>query len=219
MPLFPSPEPAVSCIDDLDFFKDFENEFPPIVYNDALTSKSDHSTEPTLCPQHIDEFDLKDETSLYEYDEKEQNVLYFNDLFPLNIVYPDNLKLDKGNNENEVDMIQSSGGSENTNKLVDESHDKINNMLFYLNKNLYVRFGISFDPKRYYKDGGCARMLQRPRYGYCKNHKKTVKTGQTRTREQKECTRAESLIAKRSNSQPWSTMVNSQKTKTLKIPK
>nr|GEV47661.1 hypothetical protein [Tanacetum cinerariifolium] len=50
MPLFPSPESLVSCIDDLDFFKNFENEFPAIVYNDALTSKSDFSTEPTLCP-------------------------------------------------------------------------------------------------------------------------------------------------------------------------
>ncbi|GKC24622.1 hypothetical protein Tco_1026772, partial [Tanacetum coccineum] len=67
MSLLPSPEPSVSCIDDLDFFKDFENEFPAIVYNDALTSKSDFSTVPTLCPQHIDEFDLKDETSLSEY--------------------------------------------------------------------------------------------------------------------------------------------------------
>nr|GEV91448.1 hypothetical protein [Tanacetum cinerariifolium] len=74
MPLFPSPEPKVSCIDDLDFFKDFENEFPAVVYNDALTSKLDFSTEPTLCPQHIDEFDLKDETSLSDYDEVEQNV-------------------------------------------------------------------------------------------------------------------------------------------------
>ncbi|GKF66451.1 hypothetical protein Tco_0192968, partial [Tanacetum coccineum] len=34
MPSFPSPEPEVSCFDDLDFFKDFENEFPAIVYND-----------------------------------------------------------------------------------------------------------------------------------------------------------------------------------------
>ncbi|GJZ59674.1 hypothetical protein Tco_0615490 [Tanacetum coccineum] len=41
MPSFPSPELTVSCFDDLDFFKDFENEFPAIVYNDALTSKSD----------------------------------------------------------------------------------------------------------------------------------------------------------------------------------
>nr|GEU37101.1 hypothetical protein [Tanacetum cinerariifolium] len=61
-----------------------------IVYNDALTSKSDFL--PILCPQHIDEFDLKDETTLSEYDKVEQNVLYFNDLFPFNIIYPDELK-------------------------------------------------------------------------------------------------------------------------------
>ncbi|GJZ57506.1 retrovirus-related pol polyprotein from transposon TNT 1-94 [Tanacetum coccineum] len=110
MPLFPSPEPSVSCIDDLDFFKDFENEFPAIVYNDALTFKSDFLTEPSLCPQHIDEFDLKDETSLSEYDEVEQNILYFNDLFPFNIIYPDDQKLDKDNDDNEIDMIRSSRG-------------------------------------------------------------------------------------------------------------
>ncbi|GKD83367.1 hypothetical protein Tco_1350206 [Tanacetum coccineum] len=31
MPPLPSPEPAISCFDDLDFFKDFENKFPAIV--------------------------------------------------------------------------------------------------------------------------------------------------------------------------------------------
>ncbi|GJY34989.1 hypothetical protein Tco_0420367 [Tanacetum coccineum] len=59
MPSFSSPDPTVSYFDNLDYFKDFENEFPAIVYNDALTSKSEFSTEPTLSPQHIDEFDLK----------------------------------------------------------------------------------------------------------------------------------------------------------------
>ncbi|GJY91904.1 hypothetical protein Tco_0507686 [Tanacetum coccineum] len=100
---------TVSCFDDLDFFKDFENEFSAIVYNDVLTSKSDYLTEPTLSPQHIDEFDLKDETSLSEYDKVEQNVLYFNDLFPFNIIYPDDLNLDKDNEDNKIDIIQSSG--------------------------------------------------------------------------------------------------------------
>nr|GEV07922.1 hypothetical protein [Tanacetum cinerariifolium] len=75
MPSFPLPKTTVSYFDDLDFFKDFENEFPTIVYNDALTSKSDFLTEPTLSPQHIDEFNLNDETSLSECDEEEQNVL------------------------------------------------------------------------------------------------------------------------------------------------
>nr|GEW95850.1 hypothetical protein [Tanacetum cinerariifolium] len=99
MPLFPSLEPKVSCIDDLDFIKDFKNEFPAIVYNDALTFKSNFSTEPTLCPQHIDEFDLNNETSLSEYDEDEQNILYFIDLFPFNIIYHDDLMSGKDNDD------------------------------------------------------------------------------------------------------------------------
>ncbi|GJU83507.1 hypothetical protein Tco_1285872 [Tanacetum coccineum] len=104
LPSLPSPEPTISYFDDLDFFKDFENEFPAIVYNDALTSKSYFLTEPTLCPQHIDEFDFKDETSLSECDEGEQNVLYFNNLFPFNVIYPDDLKLDTDNDNDEIDI-------------------------------------------------------------------------------------------------------------------
>ncbi|GJT05915.1 hypothetical protein Tco_0840377 [Tanacetum coccineum] len=45
MPSFSSPEPGVSYFNDLDFFKDFENEFLAIIYNDDLTSKSDLLTE------------------------------------------------------------------------------------------------------------------------------------------------------------------------------
>nr|GEZ79828.1 hypothetical protein [Tanacetum cinerariifolium] len=162
-----------------------------IVYNDALTSKSDFSTELTLCPQHIDEFNLKDETSLSEYDEVEQNVLYFNDVFLVNIIYPDDINSNKDNDDNEINMIQSFGGNENTqgsNNLLEGSQNKIykvfimksfvmelnvnivawnylvNGMLFNLIKILYVPFGISFNPKWYYKDGDCTRMLRRPRY-------------------------------------------------------
>ncbi|GJT49522.1 hypothetical protein Tco_0975679 [Tanacetum coccineum] len=130
-PLFPSPEPTASCIDDLDFFKDFENEFSAIVYNDALTSIS------------------------------------------MNLI----LKMKhRCNDDNKIDMIQSSRGNENTqgsNELLEESHDKINKvfiiksfvtelnvnivawnyfvneMLFNLIKNLYVPFGILFDPIRH----------------------------------------------------------------------
>nr|GEX44077.1 hypothetical protein [Tanacetum cinerariifolium] len=68
MPSFPPPKPTVNCFDDLVFFIGFENEFLAIVYNEAQTSKSDLLTEPILSLQHIDEFDLKDETSLSECD-------------------------------------------------------------------------------------------------------------------------------------------------------
>ncbi|GJW30159.1 hypothetical protein Tco_0047034 [Tanacetum coccineum] len=40
MPSSLSPEPMIAYIDDLDFFKDFKDEFPAIAYND-LKSKSD----------------------------------------------------------------------------------------------------------------------------------------------------------------------------------
>ncbi|GJZ13069.1 hypothetical protein Tco_0548299, partial [Tanacetum coccineum] len=187
MPSLPSPEPTVSCFDDLDFFNDFGNEFPAIVYNDAQTSKSDLLAEPILNPQHIDKFDLNDETSLSKYDEEEQNVLYFNDLFPFNIIHLNDLKSKKDNDNNEVDIIQSSRGNEITqgsNMISETSHDKIiktfrtgsfvmnlkvniviwnyYGMLFYLIMNLYVPFGVPFDPKRYYKDGVYTRMLRRP---------------------------------------------------------
>ncbi|GKD67796.1 hypothetical protein Tco_1321886 [Tanacetum coccineum] len=42
----------------------------------------------------------------------------------------------------------------------------VNGMLFNLIKNLYVPFGISFDPKRYYKDGEYTRILLMPRYDF-----------------------------------------------------
>ncbi|GKB42140.1 hypothetical protein Tco_0887082 [Tanacetum coccineum] len=183
MPLFPSPEPIVSYFDDLDYFKDFEKEFPAIVYNDALTSKLDSLTVPAVSPHHIDELDLKNDTSLSKYDEEEQNVVYFNDLFPLNIIYPNDLKSDKDNDDDEIDIIQSSGGNvinidtKGSNKLLETSHDRIRKIYNvrsfimelkvnimgwnYLNnwmplnliKNLYVSIGIPFDPKRFYKDG------------------------------------------------------------------
>ncbi|GJY89846.1 putative reverse transcriptase domain-containing protein [Tanacetum coccineum] len=103
--------PTVSYFNDLDFFKDFENAFPAIVYNDALTSKSDFLTEPTISIQHIDEFNLKDKTSLSECDKEEQNVLYFNDVFPFNVIYPDDSKSDKNNDDDKIDIKQSLGGN------------------------------------------------------------------------------------------------------------
>ncbi|GJS98728.1 hypothetical protein Tco_0819898 [Tanacetum coccineum] len=190
MPSFPTPEPTVSYFDDLDFFKDFEKEFPAIVYNDALTSKSDFLTEPTVSPQHIDEFNLKDESSLSKCKEEEQNVLYLNDLFPFNVIYPDDSKSDKDNDEDKIDIEHYSGDlsieplpnvikidSQWSNKLFKTSHDTSNKLfknktfvkelgtnvmtwnflckgiLVNLIKNLYVPFGIPFDPKLFYKDG------------------------------------------------------------------
>ncbi|GKB06763.1 hypothetical protein Tco_0834996, partial [Tanacetum coccineum] len=133
MPLLPSHEPTVSYFDDLDYFKDFDKEFPTIVYNDALTSKLNFLSEPTVSPQYIDEFNLKDETSLSECDKEEQNVLCLNDLFPFNVICLDDSKSDKDNDDDKIDIEQSSWGNvintddgtyaQGSNKLLKTSHD------------------------------------------------------------------------------------------------
>nr|GEW11305.1 hypothetical protein [Tanacetum cinerariifolium] len=104
MPSFSSSEPTVSYFDDFDYFKNFEKEFLAIGYNDALTSKLDFS-EPTVSPQHIDEFD---ETSFSKCDGGEQNIIYFNYIFPFNVIYLDDLS-DKDNDNDKIDIEQSSG--------------------------------------------------------------------------------------------------------------
>ncbi|GKB02727.1 hypothetical protein Tco_0830816 [Tanacetum coccineum] len=173
IPSFPPHKPTTSYIHDLDFFNDFKNKFPAIVYNNAQTSKSDLLTEPILNPRHINEFN--NETSVSEYDEEEQNILYFNDIFPFNIIRPNDLKSGKDKNDNDVAIIHSSEGNEithRTNMLMDTSCDKIdkffneesfvlelnvnivtwtylfNGMLLCFIMNLYVPFSILFDPKR-----------------------------------------------------------------------
>ncbi|GKE59914.1 hypothetical protein Tco_1510281, partial [Tanacetum coccineum] len=155
MPSFPSPKPTVSYFNDLDFFKDFENEFLAIVYNDALTSKSDFLTEPIVCPQHIDEFNMNDETSLLECNEEEQNVLYFKDLFPFNVIYPDELKSDTDNDNDKIDIKQSLGNlsvkplpdvintdvgayAQGSNKILETSHDT-SNKFFKTETDLAIR--------------------------------------------------------------------------------
>ncbi|GJU10083.1 hypothetical protein Tco_1132479 [Tanacetum coccineum] len=123
--------------------EDYTNEFSAIVYNVSLTSKLDFLIEPTISPQHIDEFNLKYETSFSECDEEEQNVLNFNDLFPFNVIYPNDSKSDKDNDDDKVDIEHSSRDlsvkplpdvintdvgayAHGSNKLLETSHDTSN---------------------------------------------------------------------------------------------
>ncbi|GJZ91318.1 hypothetical protein Tco_0663245 [Tanacetum coccineum] len=97
-----SPKPTVDYFDDLDYFKDFENEFPAIIYNDGLTSKSDLRTKPLVISECINEFNLIDETSLSEYDE--EIISRFNNLF--NDIHHDDLKSEKDDDDDNISIIQ-----------------------------------------------------------------------------------------------------------------
>ncbi|GJW55151.1 hypothetical protein Tco_0099236 [Tanacetum coccineum] len=140
-----------SVVDDLDFFKGFENEFPAIIYNDAQMSKPDLLTKSILNPQHIDEFDLSDETSLSEYDEEEQNVLYFNVLFPFNIIHSDDLKSKKDKDDNDIDITQPLLDNEiahGSTMLFETSHDKYRRFKFLYSCAFLVDFANMALPPR-----------------------------------------------------------------------
>ncbi|GKA52957.1 hypothetical protein Tco_0746272 [Tanacetum coccineum] len=175
------------------YLRFFEMKFPTIIYNDALTSELEFSSESTVSPQHVDAVNLKYETSLSEYDDEEYNVMSNNDIFPFNIFSVNDSELDADNDDGKIDIKQSSGDisikpfsnvisidvgtyAQGSNKLLETSHDTsskffktntfINELIInivtwsYLNeemliniiKNLYVPFGIPFDPKLFYKD-------------------------------------------------------------------
>ncbi|GKA02991.1 hypothetical protein Tco_0675772 [Tanacetum coccineum] len=72
MPSFPPPEPEIS-----------------------------YGTFCRVLNKSMRSFGFKDKTSLSECDEEENNVIHFNDLFPFNVIYPDDLKLDT-DNDNDV---------------------------------------------------------------------------------------------------------------------
>ncbi|GJT52343.1 hypothetical protein Tco_0978500 [Tanacetum coccineum] len=170
-----SPNPTIDY--DLDYFHDFKNEFPAIVYNDGLTSKSDLGIKNLVSAESTDEFDFN-ETSKYE----DEIISHFNDLF--NDIHSDDSKSEIDNEDNNIGIVQSSGGNENTlgeNGLSETSHDEnietfetgsfvtnlniiiyycVIGMLFFLIMNPYVPFGIPFDPKRYYKDGSHTKVTE-----------------------------------------------------------
>ncbi|GJZ63348.1 ty3-gypsy retrotransposon protein [Tanacetum coccineum] len=179
-----SPNPIIDH--DLDYFNDFENEFPAIVYNDGLTSKSDLGIKTLVSDDSTDEFNFIDETSLSEYDE--EIISPFNDLF--NDIHSADSKSEIDHDDNNIGIIQSSEGNENAlgeDGISKTSHDEIIEtfetrslvtnlniiisycvigMLFFLIMNLYVPFGIPFDPKRYYKDGSHTKVAEAKGYEF-----------------------------------------------------
>ncbi|GKA72228.1 hypothetical protein Tco_0778444, partial [Tanacetum coccineum] len=111
--------------DDLYDLRSMEAEFPAIVVNDDFAPKDTLQCKSQVSIPISDEIDFRIsidesddedytiiyETSLSEYDEEEQNVICFNDLFPLNVIYPDELKTDTDNDNDKVDIEHSSGDS------------------------------------------------------------------------------------------------------------
>ncbi|GKC02043.1 hypothetical protein Tco_0993653, partial [Tanacetum coccineum] len=59
----------VRYFEDINYFKDFENEFPAIVYKDALKSEPKVLSQPTVSARHFEKVDF--EISFGESDDED----------------------------------------------------------------------------------------------------------------------------------------------------
>ncbi|GJW99275.1 hypothetical protein Tco_0183189 [Tanacetum coccineum] len=156
----------VRYFEDIDYFKKFETKFPAIVYKDALTSEPEVSCELTdsFSYKIIFANDVKSDT---DNDDGKINVkLPFENIF----IEP----LDSDIDTNVDTYSHAFGENFETNhdtpsktftikdfvimiKVVIQKCFSEGMSLIFIIKNLYVLFGIPFDPKRFYKDGAYTR--------------------------------------------------------------
>nr|GEV64058.1 putative ribonuclease H-like domain-containing protein [Tanacetum cinerariifolium] len=181
--------------ENIDYFRDFETDFPAIIYDNALTTDHEVSSEPTIRPLNNNEVDFR--ISFDESDDKDYICIYDKSSFSSKLIFVNDLKtiLENGIDEvsippNDVVIEKMDNGIDTRSYKFDEyfetNHDiyrEPSNMeeyliitevviqkpfhegmpLVFIIKNLYVQFGIPFDPSRFYKDGVCIRKLRRPR--------------------------------------------------------
>ncbi|GJZ04774.1 hypothetical protein Tco_0538049 [Tanacetum coccineum] len=69
---------------DINYFKDFKNEFPTIVYKNALTSKPKVSSKPTVSARHVKKVDFYLEMSFEEFDDEDYTFTYDKNSFLIN---------------------------------------------------------------------------------------------------------------------------------------
>ncbi|GKC01860.1 hypothetical protein Tco_0993470 [Tanacetum coccineum] len=155
--------------EDVHYLRFFETEFSGIVYNDTLTSELELSSEPTASPQNINEVDWKIETTLFESDDEIYNVIYDNDLFSYKIFPVNDFKLDMGNDDDKIDIKQSSGDifidpshnaisidigvyEQGSNKLLESSHDTISK--FFATVNFIKELNFNIMIWNYFNEGG-----------------------------------------------------------------
>ncbi|GJT32807.1 hypothetical protein Tco_0923226 [Tanacetum coccineum] len=84
----------------IDYFKDFEIDFPEIVSEDVATPEPEASSKPAVSPLDDKQIDFR--ISFDESDDEDYVVSYDNNLFSYKIISVNNLKTDS---ENDIDKV------------------------------------------------------------------------------------------------------------------
>ncbi|GJS03359.1 hypothetical protein Tco_0319867 [Tanacetum coccineum] len=90
--------------DDIDLFKDFEVDFPAIVYNDALASDPEVSSEPTVSPHNAIKVDFDFTISFAESDDEDYTFIYDKNSSSYKLIFVNDLKSDTGNDIDEINV-------------------------------------------------------------------------------------------------------------------
>ncbi|GJZ39698.1 hypothetical protein Tco_0586261 [Tanacetum coccineum] len=88
--------------EDLDSFKDFETDFPTIVYNDASTSNQNVSSEPTVSIYNTIKSDIDFHISFFDSEEEDYTFIYNKDLSSYKLIPVDDLKPESVNDYVEI---------------------------------------------------------------------------------------------------------------------
>ncbi|GJZ64636.1 DNA helicase [Tanacetum coccineum] len=88
--------------EDIDYFKDFETDFPAIIFNDPLATDHKISSEPTVSPLDDNEIDFK--ISFDESYDEDYTVIYDKNSFSYKLIFVNYLKLDSKNDDNKVNI-------------------------------------------------------------------------------------------------------------------
>ncbi|GJX62469.1 hypothetical protein Tco_1119476 [Tanacetum coccineum] len=154
-------------------YRDFETDFLDIIYDDALTTDHEFSSEPTVKPLDNNEMDFR--ISLDKSDDEDYICIYDKSSFSYKLIYVNDLKTDSEKDIDEVNLPRNDVGIEQLDNDIyynvdtqsyefDEdfemNHDAHGMPLIFIIKNLYVPFGIPFDPKRFYKDGVYTKKIE-----------------------------------------------------------
>ncbi|GJV45302.1 reverse transcriptase domain-containing protein [Tanacetum coccineum] len=89
----------VKCYEDINYFKDFETDFPAIVYKDALAPDHEISSEPTVSPHRNDGIDFDFKISFDEFDDEDYIVSYDKNPFSYKLTFVNDLKPDSDNDK------------------------------------------------------------------------------------------------------------------------
>ncbi|GKA05599.1 hypothetical protein Tco_0684719, partial [Tanacetum coccineum] len=112
--------------EDIDYFKDFEIDFPAIIYKDALASDHEISYEPTVSPLDDNEIDFR--ISFDECDDEDYTFIYDKKSFSYKLMYVNDLKTNSENDNDEVNISSDDVVIEPSDSVIDANIDTYSHM-------------------------------------------------------------------------------------------